>query len=114
MIHYKIKDIRARKKLTVGFVASELQMSDASYIAIEKGEVDVKLSKLFLIAEIFCVSVFDLFYCTEVGLSIKVRANFHDTSQAEGFFYSPFSDKVVKDYISKLTEENRRLSQRLF
>jgi transcriptional regulator with XRE-family HTH domain len=110
MIHYKIKDIRERKKLTIEFVASELQMSDATYIAIEKGEVDVKLSKLCLIAEIFRVSLLDLFYCTETELAKIKWVNLHDRAQKEGFFYSPFSDKVVEDYIAKLTEENRSLS----
>jgi transcriptional regulator with XRE-family HTH domain len=114
MIHYKIKDIRERKKLTVGFVASELQIAVATYIAVENGEVDIKLSKLYLIAEIFRVLPCDLFYCTETELTEKKRGNLHETAQVKGLFYSPFSDKVVEDYIAKLTEENRWLSLRLF
>jgi transcriptional regulator with XRE-family HTH domain len=61
MVYYNIKEIRKFKNLTVDFVAAELQVSIDYYKAIENGEIDLKISRLFIIAEIFDVFVSDLF-----------------------------------------------------
>lgn len=114
MIYYKIKGIRKFKNLTVGFLASELQIPVANYIAIENGEVDLKISKLFLIAEILGVFAYDLFYCTEMKDTQNEPFNLYSTVKRKGFDYIPFSDAVEELYIVKLKEENRRLNERLF
>ena len=75
MIYYKIQNIRKLKKLSIDFVASELQISVNNYLSIENGEVDVKLSKLLLIADIFCVCPTDLFYCNETNSAKKKSFN---------------------------------------
>jgi transcriptional regulator with XRE-family HTH domain len=113
MIYYKIKGIRKFKNLTVGFLASELQIPVANYIAIENGEVDLKISKLFLIAEILGVFAYDLFYCTEMKDAENEPFNLY-TVKRKDLNYIPFSDSVEELYIVKLKEENRRLNERLF
>ncbi len=107
MIYYKIKTTRLAKKLSAAFVASELQMSILTYKAIERGEVDLKLSKIFRIAEIFGVFAFELFDNTDLIISdsstIKVT---------EG--YSSFSDVYVNRYLLQLKAENLRLKGCIF
>jgi len=113
MIYYKIKGIRKFKNLSVGFVASELQIPVAKYIAIENGEVDLKLSKLFLIAEILGVYPYDLFYCTEMKSAEKESFSLLDSNKSEIISYIPFSDASAKRYILKLKAENKILKESL-
>jgi transcriptional regulator with XRE-family HTH domain len=87
MIYYKIKEIRTLKKLSVQFLALELQVSLGNYIAIENGETDIKMSKLFRIAEILGVLVNDLFYYTETKPIEDESYNLLGTS------YTSYSDK---------------------
>ena len=52
-----IKKIRELKSLTREFVAEELKMSTSGYGKIERGEVDLTVSKLIEISKILNVSV---------------------------------------------------------
>lgn len=56
-IYINIKKIRELKNLTREFVADEINMSTSGYGKIERGEVDLTLSKLDKIARVFNVSV---------------------------------------------------------
>ena len=57
IIYKNLKQIRELKNLTREYVAFELDMSSSGYGKIERGEVDLTLSKLQKIATIFGVSV---------------------------------------------------------
>jgi transcriptional regulator with XRE-family HTH domain len=57
IIHQNIKKIRELKNLTREHVADELHMSTSGYGKIERGEVDLTISKLTKIAEVLNVSV---------------------------------------------------------
>lgn len=103
MIYYKIKELRLLNKLNVAFLASELQISISKYNAIESGLVDLKLSKIFRIAEILGVSAFELFDSSEFKFSNSSSAFFTELG------YIPFSDSCVKRYIFKLKQENKIL-----
>jgi len=56
-IYINIKKIRELKNLTREYVADEINMSTSGYGKIERGEVDLTLSKLDKIARVFNVSV---------------------------------------------------------
>jgi DNA-binding XRE family transcriptional regulator len=56
-----MEEIRVMKKITWGVMASELNVSIRYYIAIEAGEIDLKLSILFRIIEILDICPYDLF-----------------------------------------------------
>ncbi|TRX15972.1 helix-turn-helix domain-containing protein [Flavobacterium franklandianum] len=57
-IFYKnIKTIRELKNLTREYVADSLAMSTSGYGKIERGEVDLTISKLILIAKVLEVDV---------------------------------------------------------
>lgn len=64
MLYAKIEEIRVLKKITLGVMASELKVSLRYYIAIEAGEIDLKLSMLFRIVEILDICPCDLFDAT--------------------------------------------------
>lgn len=51
-----IRKIRELSGLTREFVASELNMSPSGYGKIERGEVDLTISRLFQIAEVLNVA----------------------------------------------------------
>jgi transcriptional regulator with XRE-family HTH domain len=57
-----IKKIRELNDLTRDYVAAELEMSTSGYGKIERGEIDLTLSKLYKISIIFGVSVTDILY----------------------------------------------------
>lgn len=56
-LHKNIKKIRELKNLTREYVADEINMSTSGYGKIERGEVDLTISKLNKIAVVFNVSV---------------------------------------------------------
>jgi len=62
MIYFKIKELRESKNITIEEMAANLKISVSKYNAIESGSVDLKLSKIFSIAEKLGVDTRDLFY----------------------------------------------------
>ena len=60
-IYKNIKKIRELKNLTRDYVAGELGMSTSGYGKIERGEVDVTVTKIIRIASILDVSVSFIF-----------------------------------------------------
>jgi transcriptional regulator with XRE-family HTH domain len=57
ILYKNIKKIRELKDLTRDYVASQLNMSTSGYGKIERGEVDLTISKLTKIAVVLNVSV---------------------------------------------------------
>lgn len=57
-----IKIIREMKDLTRDFVAGEMEMSTSGYGKIERGEIDLTISKISRIAGILGVSVSDILF----------------------------------------------------
>lgn len=55
-----IREIREGKKISQYAVAYSMDMSQAAYSKIERGETEVKASHLYKLAAIFGVSVYDL------------------------------------------------------
>jgi len=56
-VHINVRKIRELKSLTREFVAEEVKMSMSGYGKIERGEVDLTVSKLIEIAKVLDVSV---------------------------------------------------------
>lgn len=55
-IYFNIRKIRELKNLTREYVAAELNMSCSGYGKIERGEVDLTVSKLYKISNVLDVS----------------------------------------------------------
>lgn len=66
-VNEKIKLVREAKGLTQEQVAEKLQMSKNGYGDIERGDSDIKLSKLQKIAEIFGMELSELVDLRESG-----------------------------------------------
>ncbi len=81
-----IKKIRELRNLTREYVSSELNMSTSGYGKIERGEIDLTISKLFKISVILEVSIQDLLFFDS--------SNFFNNSKTEfkpvGFHRSKF------------------------
>lgn len=60
-IYKNIKKIRELKNFTRDFVADELEMSTSGYGKIERGEVDLTISKLVKIAKVLNVDIHFIF-----------------------------------------------------
>jgi transcriptional regulator with XRE-family HTH domain len=56
-VYLNIRKIRELKNLTREYVAEELKMSMSGYGKIERGEVDLTVSKLIEIAKVLDVSI---------------------------------------------------------
>jgi transcriptional regulator with XRE-family HTH domain len=68
-----IRKIREMRDLTRDYVAAELEMSTSGYGKIERGEIDLTLSKLSKISVIFGISMTDLL-CFDVSTFFKQTA----------------------------------------
>lgn len=61
-IFKNIKKIRVLKNLSREFVSEKLNMSSSGYGKIERGEIDLTISKLYKISDVLQVSVHDLLF----------------------------------------------------
>ncbi len=64
-VHEKIRLVRQAKGWTQAYLAEKLEMSVNAYGDLERGESDIKLSKLERIAELLDVELTDLLGSTE-------------------------------------------------
>jgi transcriptional regulator with XRE-family HTH domain len=74
VVYKNIKKIRELKNLTREYVADELKMSTSGYGKIERGEVDLTISKLNKIAEVLDVSI-EFIFKFDVSLFFEERRN---------------------------------------
>ena len=72
IVYENIKKIRELKNLTREYVADELKMSTSGYGKIERGEVDLTVSKLVKIAKVLNVTI-------EFIFKFNVSKFFNDT-----------------------------------
>ena len=61
-IYKNIKTIREMKDLTRDYVAAELDMTTSGYGKIERGEIDITISKIYRLAFVFEITVSDLLF----------------------------------------------------
>lgn len=62
IISENIRTIREMKNLTRDFVAGEMEMTTSGYGKIERGEIDITISKISRLAAIFEISIYDLLF----------------------------------------------------
>lgn len=93
----KIRNIRVAKGLTQENIAEQLGMSHSGYAKIERGEVDMNISRLEQIAQKFCVDLAEIVQTNEVN-----NFNNHGTCSAFGM------NATVNFHISKEEFENMK------
>lgn len=102
-----IKKFRELKNLTRDEIADKLEMSVSGYSKLERGEVDITLSKLFRIADILEVSVSQIlnFDASQIfNVSDHGIANVGIKSQTNNY-----QDEYKDKYIKMLEAEIERL-----
>jgi transcriptional regulator with XRE-family HTH domain len=62
LVYKNIKIIREMRNLTRDYVAAELDMTASGYGKIERGEIDITISKIYRLAAIFEITVSDLLF----------------------------------------------------
>ena len=107
----KIRDIRITKGLTQENVAYQLEMSNSGYAKIERGEVDLKISRLSQISDNFGVRLSDIMASSETNnfnnhgiysaVGINATLNFHISK--EEFDKMKNDIEFLKKYITEKT-----------
>lgn len=108
-IHEKIKTLRELRNFTREYVAEELGVSVSGYSKIERGEVDLTLSKLEKLAKILNVEIaqilnFDVNQIFNLNNNNIVQA---PGAKAENMNF--YSDDYKEKYIKLLEDEINRL-----
>lgn len=87
LVNEKIRLVRESKGLTQEEVADKLQMSGNGYGDIERGETDIKLSRLLQLAELFEMKPANFFeFSDKTNVNVRVkqhRNNFYMNSRDE-------------------------------
>lgn len=104
-----IRKFRELKSLSREAVASELGMSLSGYSKLERGEVDITLSKVYLIAQILEVSLEQL-----LNFDVSQIFNVSHNQQVQGMgskanVINNYGDDYREKYIKILEQEVERL-----
>lgn len=89
IVSKNIRTIREMKNLTRDFVAGELEMTYSGYGKIERGEIDISITKIARLADIFGISISDLLF-------FDVSYFFNNDAENKGLEESGNIDSGVK------------------
>ena len=70
MKNLRIKEIREYRNLSKEYIAIQMEISIQEYNKIEKGKVDIKLSKLDKLGKIFGIGKSKFFYTGDLILDL--------------------------------------------
>lgn len=103
-----IKNLRELKNITRDMMADELKMSLSGYSKIERGEVDLTISKIAKISEVLEVDISRV-----LNFDAKEIFNIHNNVEESGakneFTIKQYEDKYREKYIQMLELEIERL-----
>lgn len=104
-----IKKFRELKEITREQMASDLGLSVSGYAKLERGEIDVTLSRLHDIAEILQISVSQILnFSSQNIFNITTSQGVHGHDQG-GHYYFQQKDDYREKYIALLEQEIERL-----
>ena len=105
----KIRNIRVAKGLTQENVACQLEMSNSGYAKIERGEIDLKVSRLEQISNNFEVKISDIVEANETNnfdnhgiysaVGVNATLNFHISK--EEFDNMKNDIEILKKFLTK-------------
>lgn len=108
-IYQNIKNFRELKQISRDQMAADLNMSLSGYAKIERGEVDVTVSKLYQIAAILEVQITQI-----LDFQLAQVFNFND-SNVQASSENPKmiiqSDSYLEKYVKILEQEVERLKK---
>ncbi len=102
-----IKKFRELKNLTRDQIATDLNMSLSGYSKLERGEVDITLSKLNRISQVLDVSISQI-----LNFDVSNVFNVHGNQTVNGVDVKEqnlYSDQYKDKYIKMLEDEIERL-----
>ena len=113
-IHEKIRLVRETKGLTQEQIAEKLDMSPNGYGDIERGDSDIKLSKLEKLAEIFEMNLSELVDLSEKGsLTINFSNQENKKSPKSKICISfPNTELEKQQLINELKDKELAMQQR--
>lgn len=107
-IYQNIRHLRELKNITREQIASDLNMSLSGYAKIERGEVDIAISKLYKIAAILEVDIQQI-----LDFQVAQIFNYKDSSNIEYNNESSnmiiHTDAYLEKYVKILEQEVERL-----
>lgn len=109
-VHEKIRLIRETKGLTQEQLAEKLDMSPSAYGDIERGDSDIKLSRLEKIAESLEIKLSELFELNEKG-SLNV-ITFNNDNKSKVYIGSSASELEKQLAINELQAEKLAMKDR--
>jgi transcriptional regulator with XRE-family HTH domain len=113
-VNEKIRLVREAKGLTQEQVAEQLQMSKNGYGDMERGDSDIKLSKLEKLAEIFGMQLPELVDLSEKGtLNINFPCQRNKTRHENNVYIGSSNAELEKQLlINELKDKELALQQR--
>lgn len=106
MIGHKIKNIRELKNLTQEYMAEKLDISQAAYSKLEKGEIKISDEKLLQISNVLEVR-------PDVIKSFDSQKYFNSVSNVEGDYSGIYIGGSDLELIKKLYEDKISLLEKL-
>ena len=108
-IFNNIRRIREIKSLSREYMASQLNLSTSGYAKIERGDVDLKISRIQKIADVLEVDSILLFNFDTTGFFTFLNQSIQQLEKKQSGI-KPGMDPHTKKYIQLLEEENQRLN----
>ena len=110
-IHKKIRLIRETKGLTQEQLAEKLDMSPSAYGDIERGDSDIKLSRLEKIAESLEIKLSELFELSEKG-SFSIINSLHSNNETKIHISSSASELEKQLLVNELKDKELAMKDR--
>lgn len=111
-VYKTIKNFRELKNITRESMADALNITVSGYSKIERGETDIQLSRLYKIAEILNIELYQL-----LNFKLSTVFNFNESKNIqasnEKVEMNIYNDIYLEKYVIKLEEEIERLKQEL-
>ena len=110
-VHEKIRLIRETKGLTQEQLAEKLKMSPSAYGDIERGDSDIKLSRLKKISESLEVKLSELFELSEKG-SFNIINSLHSNNETKIHISSSASELEKQLVCNELKDKELAMKDR--
>lgn len=106
----RLRIIRAEKGLSQENLAAMLKMSTNGYSKIERGETDVSISKIELIAEVLEVDIADLLQLSAVNTYINNNGTASVvSSNASGTFHINEESRVILELFERIKQLEEKI-----
>ena len=107
-----IKKFRELKNITREQIADELELSASGYSKIERGEIELSVTRLMQIANVLDIEVSKIMNF-DVTTIFNISNNSGMNGQVSGNTYTNSKDEYLEKYVKLLEQENHNLKVKL-